>query len=291
MIDFKIFRASSAELFPNGVLNRRLIIEEGCWYLCTDTAELFVGTQTDKGLALKRVNENEINRLPEDVALKSDVENVKQEVIETVIPEVEAVKAKVESVLLPKVEEEIVPTVEELKAWIDNKEFLQHIDLNGYATEAYVKQAILEADFDNKDIDLTNYVTKAEIAGLASESYVDEKVAGLKVPTKVSELNNDVGYLTAHQDISHLATKDELAEAINGIEHPTVDLTGYVTTETVTQVLENYATIEKVTEVVTQEVTASVEEQVESKVAEVIQDKVDTGEIAVSTNAINYGDF
>lgn len=31
-----------------------------------------------------------------------------------------------------------------------------------------------------------------------------------KIPTKVSELENDKNYLTEHQDISHLATKDEL---------------------------------------------------------------------------------
>lgn len=33
-----------------------------------------------------------------------------------------------------------------------------------------------------------------------------------KIPTKTSELNNDSGFLTEHQDISHLATKEELQE-------------------------------------------------------------------------------
>ena len=109
MFDFKIYRALSEELFPNGELNSRLIIEEGCWYLCTDTAELFVGVNTDEGLTLKRVN---------------DVDGH---------PVISEVKTKVENVLIPKVEEEIVPTIEEvkstteeLKAWVDNKEFLQH---------------------------------------------------------------------------------------------------------------------------------------------------------------------
>lgn len=33
-----------------------------------------------------------------------------------------------------------------------------------------------------------------------------------KLPVKVSELTNDAGYLTSHQDISHLATKTELSK-------------------------------------------------------------------------------
>ena len=33
-----------------------------------------------------------------------------------------------------------------------------------------------------------------------------------KIPTKVSQLDNDKGYLTVHQDISHLATKEELSK-------------------------------------------------------------------------------
>ena len=41
------------------------------------------------------------------------------------------------------------------------------------------------------------------------------------LPTKVSELSNDAGYLTSHQNISHLATKTELAtkqDAISDLE-------------------------------------------------------------------------
>lgn len=39
-----------------------------------------------------------------------------------------------------------------------------------------------------------------------------------KIPTKVSELDNDNGYLNEHQDISHLATKDELQGKQNVIQ-------------------------------------------------------------------------
>ena len=58
MADFKIRRGKSTTLFVSpGVVNPRLVIEEGCWYLCTDTAELFVGLVDDAGTpVLKRIN-------------------------------------------------------------------------------------------------------------------------------------------------------------------------------------------------------------------------------------------
>jgi hypothetical protein len=39
-----------------------------------------------------------------------------------------------------------------------------------------------------------------------------DDIPEVTVPTKVSELENDKGYLTEHQDISHLATKTEINE-------------------------------------------------------------------------------
>jgi hypothetical protein len=75
MVDFKIRRGHSSVLFtaPN-VINPRLLIEEGCWYLCTDTAELFLGVLTDAGeLTLKRINEvrAEVNNEDFQAALES----------------------------------------------------------------------------------------------------------------------------------------------------------------------------------------------------------------------------
>lgn len=57
MVDFKIRRGESTTLFSSpGVVNPRLIIEEGCWYLCTDTAELYLGMKLDGTLTLKKIN-------------------------------------------------------------------------------------------------------------------------------------------------------------------------------------------------------------------------------------------
>lgn len=115
---------------------------------------------------------------------------------------------------------------------------LTGIDLDDYATIEFVEQRLAEFDPidlpDNlvttddiqnlvtkdelaeeigkitlPEIDLTSLATKEELSaveakipsveGLASETYVDEKVASIiipEVPTKVGELENDAGYLT-----------------------------------------------------------------------------------------------
>ena len=54
--------------------------------------------------------------------------------------------------------------------------------------------------------DLSNYYTKAE-----TDNQIKKSIDKIKVPTKVSELENDAGYLTQHQDISNLATKSEVS--------------------------------------------------------------------------------
>lgn len=72
--------------------------------------------------------------------------------------------------------------------------------------------------------DLSNYYTKGE-----TDSQIKKSVDKIKVPTKVSELSNDAGYLTQHQDISNLATKSEVSAVENKIpaayELPTASAT------------------------------------------------------------------
>ena len=116
-----------------------------------------------EGLASETYVQTEIGKIkfPE-----TDLSNYyTKEEVNNLLPveEIEEVKTKVETMLLPKVEEEIEPTVGELKTWVENKEYLQDIDLDGYATETYVVNAI------------------ANIEHPAN-------------PTKVSELENDANY-------------------------------------------------------------------------------------------------
>ena len=80
--------------------------------------------------------------------------------------------------------------------------------------------------------DLTGYATKEElpsVEGLASETYVNEKVAAIQiptVPTKVSDLANDANYITL-SDV------------------PATDLTGYATTAKMKDTLSVYPTTAK----------------------------------------------
>jgi hypothetical protein len=67
MVDFKIRRGESTTLFSSpGVVNPRLIIEEGCWYLCTDTAELYLGIKLEGTLTLKKINDDGHDKPDED---------------------------------------------------------------------------------------------------------------------------------------------------------------------------------------------------------------------------------
>jgi lysophospholipase L1-like esterase len=67
----------------------------------------------------------------------------------------------------------------------------------GYATEEYVRNKIAEAELGGEEVDLSGYAQKSEL------------------PTKVSQLENDKGYLTEHQDISGKLDASALPAAIN----------------------------------------------------------------------------
>jgi len=79
MTDFKIRQGKSYELFDNveqRIINPKLKIEVGCWYLCNDTADLFVGTQeADNSVILKQIN-------AESFLLGLDIDRIKQDIVE-----------------------------------------------------------------------------------------------------------------------------------------------------------------------------------------------------------------
>ena len=88
------------------------------------------------------------------------------------------------------------------------------VDLTGYATEEYVNNAVNNIEIPT--VDLSDYAKKTDI------------------PTKVSELNNDAGYLTQHQDLSAYALKSEIPDVsgfANKSEIP--DVSGYLTADDV----------------------------------------------------------
>ena len=119
-----------------------------------------------------------------------------------------------------------IPTVDVNKNYVDtqlatkaNKSDIP--SLNGYATETYVQNKIAEAALSGGEVDLSGYATKDDLNVKADKS---------AIPTKVSQLTNDKGYLTSHQDISGKADKTyvdtELAKKANSSHtHSYNDLT------------------------------------------------------------------
>ena len=88
--------------------------------------------------------------------------------------------------------------------------------------------------------DLSNKPAIPSVEGLASEAYVNEKVAAIvipEVPTKVSELENDKGYLTEHQSLAEYAKKTEIPTVPTNVSAFTNDA-GYLTEH---QSLADYA--------------------------------------------------
>lgn len=70
----------------------------------------------------------------------------------------------------------------------------------------------------NHAIEDAKHYTDDEVAKAVAASEVKyatkDEVGAIHIPTKVSELNNDVPYLTQHQDISHLASKADVSNAV-----------------------------------------------------------------------------
>ena len=106
-----------------------------------------------------------------------------------------------------------IPTVDVNKNYVDtqlatkaNKSEIPSLD--GYATETYVTNKIAEASLSGGEVDLSGLATKDELATKADKT---------AIPTKTSQLTNDSGFLTSHQDISGKADKTYVDNEISNI--------------------------------------------------------------------------
>ena len=103
------------------------------------------------------------------------------------------------------------PTDERVKLWIDTDATPPSKTVSWDEIENKPNLADVATSGDYND--LSNKPTIPSTTGLASEAYVNEKVAAIvipEVPTKVSELENDKGYLTEHQSLAEYAKKTEI---------------------------------------------------------------------------------
>lgn len=94
--------------------------------------------------------------------------------------------------------------------------------VSGLASEEFVEQAIRNIPA----VDLTAYAKKGDIPDV-SQFLTTEDLP--EVPTKVSELENDAGYLTQHQSLEGLATEAYVQQHVASIPKP--DLSGYAKKE------------------------------------------------------------
>ena len=128
-------------------------------------------------------------------------------------------------------------------------ETLQYSTLDARITELETNIEDVVAEEVNKyveenpiEVDLSDYYTKAQ-----TDSAIGEAVNSIEIPepdlspyakvadipTKVSQLENDKGYLTEHQSLDGLATEKYVDDAIAAIDIPEadVDLSNYYTKE------------------------------------------------------------
>ena len=274
-----------------------------------------------------------INALAEDVAVHEEaIKNIREH-----IDEDEA------AILVLQNDDKLIrEDIADLRVLVENK--LDESAMEYLATKQYVQDQIAKAQIAGGDVDLTNYYTKAEVdaklpnldnyatrseleavqseisdlekkletipstEGLASEQFVLDKIDEIVIPTKVSDLDNDAGfiteipseyiteseleqkgYLTEHQSLENYATKEFVAESIASINIPDtskfitmvdVEAKGYATEQYVLDHVDTQVET-KVTEVVETQVTELVETQVKDEVAE---------QLAINEK-INYGTF
>lgn len=91
--------------------------------------------------------------------------------------EVEGVKTKLETEILPVIEKAAT------EDWVRNQGYLtEHQSLEGYATEEFVNQKIAEAELADKDVDLSAYYTKSEVDALIPEVPTELYVIDFKAP-------------------------------------------------------------------------------------------------------------
>ena len=177
---------------------------------------------------------------------------------------------------------------------------------NGFKVTEHdgIKSVEIDLEVLSSLIDTSNFATKEEMRELANQfsqlaqelQTLAAAVQNIRIPTKVSELENDAEFLTEHQDLSEyakkteipsiegLASKDYVLEEITKAQLAggEVDLSNYYTKEEIdTKIpdVSNYATTEYVAEA-QKAMKADLEKMVDEKIAE-----------EIVSNAIEYGTF
>jgi hypothetical protein len=231
-IDRATARAALGLIFPEGMEDKELEIAT------KDYVDELIANIPGSDLNLSEYVKQEVL---DEYAKKADIPSIEglateQFVLDTVatqVPveelakkeEVDEVKTKLESEVLPTIKETIIPTVQELaekaatQDWVKAQGYLtEHQSLEGLATESFVIQKIIEAELSGTDVDVSNLATKGELAeveakipsieNLTSEvkTYTDAEIA--KVTNAIAIAKSEAIF----EADSKLATKVNISD-------------------------------------------------------------------------------
>ena len=259
MADFRVRRGLSTTLFIDGEVNPKLVIEEGTWYLCTDTAELFLGAVGDDNkLTLKRINgdnsavnrpttsplpgpgeepnddfaelQYEVGVLQDELAL---LKNTK--IFKRVLPEeVDNLPSENDEGFNPNITYYTQqPDTDIFSTFIYDYSTQGYICLNSTIESDGVRIETLEIDTNGELIVLYTDGTRETLGPVVGKDGEDGLTTALKFGDTIYTHNNGI------IELPDFATKDYVDQKIAAIEYPTVDLTGYATKEYVDEQIES----------------------------------------------------
>lgn len=280
-MNFQIKQGLSTDLFVDGQLNPRVVLIETCWYLCTDTAELFLcvrradgsldlepinaggkgekgekgdqgergpqgpqgepgpkgdtgetgpqgpqgiqGPKGDKGDSGISITNTEINQNGELIITYSNNTSANLGVVvgrdgndtalSGIIINGVQYKAENNNITLPNfITADDLPEIPTKVSELEND--------SNFVSETFVRNAIAEAELADKEIDISGFATKDDIKDFSTTTYVDEKVAAIKIPDVsgfISEIPEEYvttdeleaeGFLKEHQSLEAYAKSD-----------------------------------------------------------------------------------
>ena len=197
----------------------------------------------------------------------------KDEASEAATQALENAKADAEAKYQVKGNYEAAGAAAAVKTWVEEQKYLtEHQDISGLATKVEVAEAVSEMateawvkeqNYLTEHQDISGLATKGEVASAqaAAEAYADglagnydEAGAAAAVKTWIEEQN----YLTEHQDISGLATKDEVDILVSGDTGKSIR---YIALEEVVKVVsgapESFDTLKEIADWITNDTTGA----------------------------------
>jgi hypothetical protein len=199
MIDFNILHGLSTDLFlESGVINPDLIIEDGHWYLCTDTAELFLGAYEECPNCANCAECSTCTNCSEHrLTLKKINANILDQVATSII-NLEITNGRLIATYSDNTTVDLGSVVEDLPTNLSA--FTNDV---GYATKQEMSEAIAS-------------IPKVSLTGYATESWVNDQGFLTKVPEgfiTAEELASE-GFIKEHQSLEGYIKSEDISDFV-----------------------------------------------------------------------------